>query len=157
VDGCAYLGNGVCIAPGNQASGLPGDVKISEASADLLEEWCAWRVCFGGGPDFAGHGCVSGAFATQVPDVSGCVEDLTVHFASCDVTIADVEKCLQAVHRSDVCERLATFGACTSVENKAVAYSVCHYLYYPPCNEVVNCLAAGWDIPLQPPEGYVKL
>jgi hypothetical protein len=154
VDGCAYLGSGVCIAPGNQASGIPGDVKISEASADLLEQWCSWRVCFGGGPDFAGHGCVSGAFATQVPDVAGCVEDLTYHFAACDVTIADVEQCLYAVHTSDSCERLATFGACTSVENKALAYSVCHYLYYEPCDAVVNCLAAGWDIPLQPPDGY---
>lgn len=151
---CAYLAEGSCIAPANAASGLTGDVKVSAATPAQLRQWCSWRVCFAGGPGFAGHGCPNAAFATKVPDVDGCVADLTYHFASCDVTLSDVEQCLFTIHKNDACERLGTFGACTQTENKATAYVACHYMYFPECKPVVDCIAAGWDIPLEPPEGY---
>jgi len=156
VGGCAYLGDGGCIAPGNAGpSGLAQDIPIAAATDALLADWCGWRVCLGGGVGFVGNGCPDAAPATRVPDVAGCVADLRTHFTPCAVTLGDVERCLLAIQTNDACERLNSFGACTSVENPVEAYVPCHYVAVPPgCAAVRQCLEDVWDVGFVPPAGY---
>ena len=140
IDECPYLGDGTCVTP-LPASKLDLDVLIKDASPEVLDDWCAWRLCLSGRPGYVPTTCEL-VEHVAVPQVAVCVEDLQTVFASCEVKLADVEACVLQLHDNDACHRISTFGACA----KTGEWLPCHLLWPPECQAVRECLEEAWDI-----------